>query len=318
MNAVATTKRETDVMDSMALESVKNQLSGLLNNNPQKMEAFKARMLKMSVTSMLKECTPESLIACGMQALTLNLPLEAGQGYIVKYGNAAQLDVGYKGWQILAKRSGLSVQADNVYECDFFEQTGFGFDAKISFEPKYSERKTANDKWVKENIKCVIVSVREDETGLSQHRVVERDMLLKIIGMSPSVKTENARKFSPHENWAAQMFSAKAIKQVMSKMPVDIAKASELVEAIGIVNTTEAAAQAQTAGLEKYSAERFEANWPKWVEIVESGKKPAITIITQLSNGFSLTQEQMTKVMTLSQHEPIDGEAAEVQQAAEA
>lgn len=304
MSAAAKSQRELQVTDSMELEGIKNQLSGLLNGNPQKMEAFKSRMLKMSVTDMLKGCTPESLISCGLQALTLNLPLEAGQGYIVKYKNAAQLDIGYKGWQVLAKRSGLSVLADAVYECDFFEQKGFGFDAELQFEPNHSERKTADDKWVKANIKGVIVSVREDETDLKQHRYVERDMLLKIVGMSPSASSD----YSPHNKWAEQMFCAKAIKQVMSKMPVDLSKASELVEAIGIVNTTESAAQAQTAGLPPYSAERFEEMWPKWVEIVKSGKRPAVQIVTQLSNGFSLTQGQMQKVMTLVNFEPIEGE----------
>jgi len=305
------TNREVAVIDTLQMENIKNQLSGLLNANPQKMEAFKSRMLKMATSQMLKDCTPDSLIACGLQALTLNLPLEAGQGYIVKYGKAAQLDVGYKGWQVLAKRSGLSVMGDAVYDCDFFEQKGFGFDAQMNFEPKHSDRETANDKWVKSHIKGVIVSVREDATGLQQVRFVERDMLLKIVGMSPSASSE----YSPHNNWCEQMMIAKAIKQVMSKMPVDLAKASELVEAFGIVNTTEAAAQAQPQGLPAYSAERFEANWPEWVKLVESGKKPAVTIITQLSNGFSLTQEQMSKVMTLSQHEPIEGEADEVAQA---
>ncbi len=307
MSAIAQTNREVQVIDSMELEGIKNQLSGLLNSNPQKMEAFKSRMLKMAMSSALKKCTPESLIGCGLQALTLNLPLEAGQGYIVAYKGAAQLDIGYKGWQVLAKRSGLSVLADAVYECDFFEQKGYGFDAQMNFEPNHSERKTADDKWVKDNIKGVIVSVREDDTGLTQTRYVARDMLLKIVGMSPSASTD----FSPHNKWAEQMLCAKAIKQVMSKMPVDLSKASELVEAIGIVNHTESKAQAADEGPQPYSAERFEANWPAWVELVESGKKPAVTIVTQLSNGFALTESQMEKVMTLSQHEPIEGEVAE-------
>lgn len=317
MNAVVQSNRELQVMDSMELESIQNQLSGLLNNNPQKMEAFKTRILKMSTSTMLKGCTPESLIECGMQALTLNLPLEAGQGYIVKYKNAAQLDIGYKGWQVLAKRSGLSVLGDAIYSCDFFEQKGFGFEVQYNFEPNHGERETANDKWVKENIKGVIVSVREDETELSQTRFVDRDMLMKIVGMSPSASGSKP-EYSPHNTWAEQMLVAKAIKQVISKMPVDIAKAAALTDAIGIVNTTEAAAQSQYAGPPEYSQERFDSNWPAWVELVKSGRKPALTIITQLSNGFSLKPEQMEKVMTLTSHEPINGEAEPITQEQEA
>lgn len=306
MNAVV--KREAQVADAMQLESIKNQLSGLLNGNQQKMEAFKSRMLKMAVSDGLKGCTPESLIACGMQALTLNLPLEAGQGYVVKYKNVAQLDVGYKGWQVLAKRSGFSVLADAVYSCDFFEQRGFGFDVQFNFEHNHSERNTADDKWVKANIKGVVVSVRDDATGQVVHRYVEHDMLLKIVGMSPS----QASTHSPHNKWAEQMLCAKAIKQVISKMPIDLSRASELAEAIGIVNRTESTAQTEVSGPQPYSAERFDENWPKWVKLVESGQKKALTIITLLSNGHSLTQEQMQKVMTLTQYEPIDGESSEV------
>lgn len=312
MNAVV--KRETQIADTLQLDSIKNQVNGLLDSNPRKMEAFKTRMIKMSTSYMLKDCTPESLIAAGVQALTLDLPLEAGQGYVVKYGSEAQLDVGYKGWQVLAKRSGYSAMADNVYACDFFEQSGFGFDVKMDFQPNHSDRKTADDKWVQENIKGVIVSIREDETKLVQTRFVERDMLIKIVGMSPSMGSEKARKYSPHENWASQMFSAKALKQILSKMPIDLS--STMAEAIQIVNGTEAAAQNQPTKMPLYSDEKFEANFPKWKKLVEDRKKSAVTIITQFSNGYSLTEKQTEKLRELYDSEPIEGEVVEVVQEA--
>lgn len=304
-------KREQQMMGAFELDNVKTQLAALLEGNPRKIEAFKTRMLKIGLSYGLTNCTPESLINCGLQALTLDLPLEAGQGYIVNYGGVATFDSGYKGWQVLAKRAGLSVKADVVYACDAFEQDGFGFEAKITFQPDYTQRRGSDDEWAKQHLTGVIVSVREDETGLITTMFVPADMIFKIIGKSPSAgKTDkNGKKHSPHDNWAEQMFAAKAIKQVLSKQAIDLAKHSQLQEAIGIVNNTESMAQSEaTAEANFYEPEKFDANYPKWVDRVKTGRNPAMAIITQLSNTYSFTAEQMEQLMDLRNHEPIDGE----------
>lgn len=305
---------ETQVMDAFQLEGIKNQLASLLSGDKSKTEAFKTRILKMSLNYGMDRCSPESIINCGIQALTLNMPLEAGQGYIVNYGGKAAFDCGYKGWQVLAKRAGYSVLADVVYSCDEFRQDGFGFDREMVFNPNLTARQGANDSWAKENLTGVIVSVMEDETGNKTHAFVERELIFKIIGKSPSAgKTDkNGKHHSPHDNWAEQMFCAKAIKQVLSKFPIDLSEASQLQQAIDIVNETESNAQQEMQGLPEYPEERFTENFPKWKVLVESGKKQAMAIITQLSNSYTLTSEQLTEVMTLTTFEPIEGEAINV------
>lgn len=303
--------RETKVMDAFALESVKEQLSSLLANNPKKIEAFKTRILKMSLSYGLDKCTPESIINCGIQALTLDLPLEAGQGWIVSYSGTATFDCGYKGWQVLAKRAGFSVVADVVYACDEFHQSGFGFDREIVFTPDYSRRNGSDDEWAKQNLTGVIVSILEDKTGNKTHAFVAADMIKKIVGMSPSAgKTaKDGKQYSPHDKWAEQMFAAKAIKQVLSKFPIDLAESSQLSEAIGIINNSESVAQQAAASESKaYPQERMDEMFPKWAEMVSEGKKPAMAIITQLSNTYKLTPEQLEKVFTLKDYEPIEGE----------
>ena len=298
-------------MDAFEIEAIQNQLKGLLGDNPQQMEAFKTRILKISLSKMLDSCTPESIIRCGIQALTLDLPLEAGQGYVVKYGGVATFDCGYKGWQVLAKRAGYSVLSDVVYDCDEFSQQGFGFDSEMIFNPSFSQRKGSDDKWAKEHLTGVIVSILDNETKNKTHAFVPADMIHKIIGKSPSINSSH----SPHNNWAEQMFAAKAIKQVLSKFPIDISKASQLQDAIQIVNTTESMAQQQTpASANEYSQERFNENFPKWKKLVESGEKRAMAIITQLSNSFTLTSKQLEDVMTLTKSEPINGEVAQEQE----
>ncbi len=297
---------ENKLLDVFALDTIKTQLQSLLQDNPKKIEAFKSRVLKMSLNYGLNECSPESIINCGVQALSLELPLESGQGYIVAYKKTAVFDCGYKGWQILAKRAGFSVLADVVYSCDKFNQNGFGFDRKMVFIPNFDERKGSNDAWAKENLSGVIVSIMEDSTKNKTHAFVDADMIKKIVGYSPSMKTENSRKFSPHENWAEQMFCAKAIKQVLSKFPIDLTKASQLNDAIQIVNTTESYAQESVQ--QNYSQERFKENFPKWKHLVETGKNKPMAIITQLSNTYNLTSEQLESVMKLNDFEPIDAE----------
>lgn len=297
--------RETKVMDAFALEGIKEQLKGLLGSDPKKIEAFKTRILKISLMSGLEKCSPESVINCGLQALTLNLPLEAGQGYIVNYGGTANFDCGYKGWQVLAKRAGFSVTADVVYSCDEFSQSGFGFNREIVFNPDFNSRQGSNDKWAKENLTGVIVSILDDKNGANSYTFVPADMINKIVGMSPSKNSS----YSPHNNWAEQMFAAKAIKQVLSKFPIDLAETAQLSQAISIINGTEVNAQQHaTTESASYPQERMDEMFPQWADMVRDGKKPAMSIITTLSNSYKLTSKQLEKLMTLKNFEPIEAE----------
>lgn len=304
--------RENQIMGAFELDNIKSQLSNLLDNNPKKMESFRTKILKIGLSFGLDKCNPESIINCGLQALTISLPLEHGQGYIVNYGGKATFDCGYKGWQVLAERAGYSVLADAVYSCDEFSQTGFGFERDIIFNPDFTQRQSANDIWAKKNLTAVIVSIKAHDTNTQTYSVVNSDMIHKIVGMSPGQQSEKGKKFSPHSNWSEQMFMAKAIKQVLSKFPIDIDKAADLSNAIEIVNNTEMQAQEQFNHAQKkpYANETFESNFPKWKTLVESGKKPAMAIITQLSNTLNLNQMQLEKLYELRNFEPIESEVA--------
>lgn len=113
------------------LDAQKKQIALCL---PKHMDADK--MVRIALTAMqrtpkLLECDPTSILACVMGAAELGLELSGplGQAYMVPRYNkhlgcqAASLQVGYRGFQQLAYRSGevVSFPARVVYEKDAFE-----------------------------------------------------------------------------------------------------------------------------------------------------------------------------------------------------
>ena len=50
---------------------------------------------------------------------------------------------------------------------------------------------------------------------------------------------------------------------------------------------------------QEYSDDKFKINFPKWMDLVESGEKNATAIITQMSNAFNLKKEQLEALMSL-------------------
>lgn len=60
---------------------------------------------------------------------------------------------------------------------------------------------------------------------------------------------------------------------------------------------------------EAYTEKKFDENFPKWLDAVESGKKSAMAIITHLSNGWSLTEDQLSKVYKLKDIKEVKSNA---------
>ena len=108
------------------------------------------------------------------------------------------------------------------------------------------------------------------------------------------------------------MFVAKAIKQVLTKFPIDISEAAQLHKAIEIVNNTESIAQQESQkALREYPTEKFEQVFPKYQDMVANGHKKAAEIIAPIASKFSLTSGQMEALIGLKDIEPIEGEAEE-------
>lgn len=74
-------------------------------------------------TPKLLECSRESIMNAAMSAAVLGLEVDGvtGQAFLVPYGTRAQLIIGYKGYNTLAARAGITITASVVREADEFE-----------------------------------------------------------------------------------------------------------------------------------------------------------------------------------------------------
>jgi recombination protein RecT len=70
----------------------------------------------------LLDCSRQSLFNAAMSAAVLGLEVDGvtGQAFLIPYGNRAQLVIGYKGYNTMAARSGISIQGAVVREGDKF------------------------------------------------------------------------------------------------------------------------------------------------------------------------------------------------------
>lgn len=71
----------------------------------------------------LLDCTPQSIMNAATTAAVLGLECDGvtGQGFLVPYGNVASFQVGYKGYNTLAARSGYTINGEVVREGDEFD-----------------------------------------------------------------------------------------------------------------------------------------------------------------------------------------------------
>jgi len=297
-------KRQETMMELIESPSIKDTILSLLNTQKE-IGAFKQAAIALATNDQLKKAEPESLLHCALEAASLGLPLRAGQGYVVTYKGKAQLDIGYKGWQMMAKRDGYSVMADPVTTIDHFTIEGYGHNVKIDFQPNI-DRELYNDKWLKDNLVGMIVSIKEIETELETTEYVEAGMLYKIIAGSPGANSD----FSPYKNWLLQMLRAKAIKYVISKMPIDVS--SSINEAVEISNKYESINQ-QNAEPKKeiMSDDRFNELLPQWQQVIEKKRFTVSQLIASISKKAELKPSQIESIMNLSIIESTASEVVE-------
>lgn len=91
----------------------------------------------------LLRCTPESLVEAVRASASMGLELNGlmGEGYLIRYGDKAQFQVGWRGLLRLARRSGdiAAIDAQVVYDHDEFD-VDLGSDPRVTHKPALSDR----------------------------------------------------------------------------------------------------------------------------------------------------------------------------------
>ena len=210
-------ERKSKVTAYLSTESIQSKLKSFFNNDQNKIQRFKSTMELRCAENDFIKYDPISVLLCGIKSAEIGLsPMkEFGHVYFVPYGNKLEIQIGYKGWRTLLERAGKIVKEHRVYKCDDFNMVIEDFEERYVLSPKFEEHKESNPQWVIDNLKGVLVSIKDLHTKITYNKFVTADKIFQIQGASPS------KKSGPWHNWKAEMVSAKAIKYVVSKIPVD-------------------------------------------------------------------------------------------------
>lgn len=163
-----------------------------------------------------KEQNLDVLAKCAVEVASMNLSLlpQAGQVYIYPRSGVVHVEVGYKGWLVLAKRVGLLVRCYPIFKGDDYSFSVEGFEQKFHYTP--SEANLLADKteeWVSKNLNYMVV-VTKDADGLETTHLISRELLERL-------RSKGSKNSPAYKDWILEMYQAKAIKYVLRKYPID-------------------------------------------------------------------------------------------------
>lgn len=214
--------------DARALVGSKmSQISTIVGNDKAKASVFASAIVNMANDGNLRNCSVESIVNTAMQIVQIGLHPNKlfGQAYVVPYKGVAQLQIGYKGLISLGYRNGWKFRAVSVYTCDRFKQNFGGIKDEIIFDPNYDERDETSASWVFANLKGVLVYA-VDKQGAEFSEFVSKKKLEQLRTTSPNQNKEGLS--GTWANWAEEMYKAKAIKHVASRLPINDSLAEAL------------------------------------------------------------------------------------------
>ena len=193
---------QTREQDARALVGSKmSQISTIVGNDKAKASVFASAIVNMANDGSLRNCNVESIVNTAMQIVQIGLHPNKlfGQAYVVPYKGVAQLQIGYKGLISLGYRNGWKFRAVSVYACDEFKQEF--------------------------NLKGVLVYA-VDKQGAEFSEFVSKKKLEQLRTTSPNQNKEELS--GTWANWAEEMYKAKAIKHVASRLPINDSLAEAL------------------------------------------------------------------------------------------
>ena len=249
MNQIQTREQEARVL----VGSKMSQISTIVGNDKAKASVFASAIANMANDYGLRNCSVESIVNTAMQIVQIGLNPNKlfGQAYVVPFklkngGETAQLQIGYKGLISLGMKNGWKFRAVAVYDCDDFSLEFNGLDDKIHFAPNYDERSDDDGDWVFSHLVGVIVYAKDSNDNVFSE-FVSKKKLEKL-----RLKSQNQSKKDKLEyiwlDWAEEMYKAKALKYVASRLPIN----DRLAEAVSVEDepiTKQETIQAPKAGL---------------------------------------------------------------------
>ena len=218
---------QTREQDARALVGSKmSQISTIVGNDKAKASVFASAIANMANDYGLRNCSVESIVNTAMQIVQIGLNPNKlfGQAYVVPFklkngGETAQLQIGYKGLISLGMKNSWKFRAVAVYDCDDFSLEFNGLDDKIHFAPNYNERSDDDGDWVFSHLVGVIVYAKDSSDNVFSE-FVSKKKLEKL-----RLKSQNQSKKDKLEyiwlDWAEEMYKAKALKYVASRLPIN-------------------------------------------------------------------------------------------------
>lgn len=227
MNQIQQTKPQSPAKNFNSLmakfaEQKMSEIVALSGGSKVKADKFVTDLTLLGMDKSILECEPVSVFSVALKIAQVGLSIvkEQKQAYIVPFSERgvkkAQLQIGYIGWRILAKRAGYDIDAELVYECDKFEYTVDENGKKFIFEANLKDRNETDAAWINENLLGAMVWAR-DKNGVTRD-FISAKKLNQLKNTNQAVK---AGKFSAWTNWSEEMYKAKAIKYIASKLPTD-------------------------------------------------------------------------------------------------
>jgi len=209
-------ERKNELTTVLQKQDISQQMNSLFANDTVKKDKFIATLQTIAMDTSLERCSIDSIISSAMSIADLGLSLnkQMGLAYIVAYKSQAQAVIGYKGFCMLAKKAGYAVRVNDVYNCDELSFTSDGFDTKVTFVPNLEKREEIGDSKdsIDNNLKGILVGVKDIDSELID---IEFVPISKIKKLSMVAKTQMI-----YNAWAIEMYRAKAIKYVLSRMPI--------------------------------------------------------------------------------------------------
>ncbi len=184
-----------------------------------KISQYATTLKQLAFNKNLANCNIDSVLKTGFEIVLAGLnpnPL-FGQAYVVPYGKNAQLQIGYKGWIALGYRYSWRFRAVAVYDVDTFSMEFGGLTDKYNLIPNWDERQEDDGKWVYKHLRGVIVYARD----CFDNEYTEFVSFRKLEKIRQKSQNQQAGRLSyVWFEWAEEMYKAKALKYIITRLPI--------------------------------------------------------------------------------------------------